>query len=438
MIHKFKGKSARAIAASVEKAVHSGALHAGEPLPTIRELAAALRVSPVTVAAAYRQLQTRGLVSGDRRRGSRIRPNPPSPLNPAPVAGVAEGLVDLATGNPDPALLPALDGAFRALDPSPRLYGDGLELRALVAFARSEFAADGIPASHVAVTSGALDAIDRILREHLRPGDRVAVEDPALPAILDLLAACGLDAEPVPLDRAGCDPASLAAVAPHVRAAILTPRAQNPTGAAWEAARAEELRRVLRKHRDSLVVIENDATGPVSGSPSATVCDGLTRWAVVRSVSKFLGPDLRVALVAGDELTIARVRGRQALGARWVSHLLQQLVLTLWSDPASARRLARAADVYTQRRLALAAALASHGVAINAPSGFNAWIPVREESATVQALAQRGWAVAAGERFRQRSAPAIRVTTSALAAEDAPGLAADIAACLRPSASVQA
>jgi DNA-binding transcriptional MocR family regulator len=436
--HNIRGSSARSIAASIEQAVHGGTLAAGQPLPTIRDLARSLRVSPVTVAAAYRQLQARGLVSGDRRRGSRIRPNPPSPLNPAPVAGVPEGLVDLATGNPDPALLPALDGPLRALDPSPRLYGEGLELRALVSFAAGEFAADGIPAAHLAVTSGALDAIERILREHLRAGDRVAVEDPTLPAILDLLAASGYRAEPVPLDQAGCAPASLAAVLPDVRAVILTPRAQNPTGAAWDAARADDLRRVLRKHRDSLVVIENDATGPVSGVPSATVSDGMARWAVVRSVSKFLGPDLRVALMAGDDLTIARVRGRLALGARWVSHLLQQLVLTLWSDPASARRLARAADLYTQRRLSLAAALASHGVTIDASSGFNVWIPVREETATVQALAQRGWAVAAGERFRQRAAPAIRVTTSALAVEEAPRLAEDVAACLRPSASVPA
>jgi DNA-binding transcriptional MocR family regulator len=117
-----------------------------------------------------------------------------------------------------------------------------------------------------------------------------------------------------------------------------------------------------------------------------------------------------------------------------VSHILQQLVVSLWSDPASGRRLARAADVYTLRRKALVSALETHGIPATAPSGFNVWLPVRDEAFAVQALAQRGWAVAPGARFRIRSPRAIRITTSALPVEDAPRLAADVADALRPSA----
>ena len=142
--------------------------------------------------------------------------------------------------------------------------------------------------------------------------------------------------------------------------------------------------------------------------------------------------------MTGDELTMARVQGRQALGVRRVSHLLQQLTLLLWSDPSSGRRLARAADLYAQRRAALVDALGAHGIAVGARSGFNVWIPVREEAATVQFLAHRGWAVAAGERFRIRSAPAIRVTTSALEAEGARRLAADCAEALLAAVPVSA
>ena len=136
-----------------------------------------------------------------------------------------------------------------------------------------------------------------------------------------------------------------------------------------------------------------------------TLAGETKHWVVIRSTSKFLGPDLRVAAVAGDELTIARVEGRQALGARWVSTILQQLVLALWADPSSGRLLARAADIYAQRRAALLSALAAGGITAYGRSGFNVWIPVRQEAAVVNALAERGWGVMAGERFRLRSAP---------------------------------
>jgi hypothetical protein len=64
---------------------------------------------------------------------------------------------------------------------------------------------------------------------------------------------------------------------------------------------------------------------------------------------------------------------------------------------------------------------------------LNIWIPLPEESAVIQSLFQRGWAVAAGERYRIRTSPAIRVTTASLDAGDAPKFANDLAEVLRPS-----
>ncbi|WP_423956310.1 GntR family transcriptional regulator, partial [Candidatus Binatus sp.] len=51
--YQIRGHSGNQIAASIENAIRSGRLHAGERLPTVRALAARLRVSPTTVAAAY-------------------------------------------------------------------------------------------------------------------------------------------------------------------------------------------------------------------------------------------------------------------------------------------------------------------------------------------------------------------------------------------------
>src|SRR5207253_11194116 len=69
----ISGDGAVKIAASVESAVASGRAAAGELLPPVRLLASALRVSPATVASAYRLLQERGIAVADGRRGTRIR-----------------------------------------------------------------------------------------------------------------------------------------------------------------------------------------------------------------------------------------------------------------------------------------------------------------------------------------------------------------------------
>jgi DNA-binding transcriptional MocR family regulator len=149
-------------------------------------------------------------------------------------------------------------------------------------------------------------------------------------------------------------------------------------------------------------------------------------------VSKSLGPDLRVALVACDAQTMARVEGRQTLGIRWVSHVLQRIVAAMWSNGRTQTRLARAERVYTERRDVLLRELAKRGIDAHGASGMNVWIPVSEESAVVQGLLHAGWAVQAGERYRIRSAPAIRVTISALERADAVAFADDLARILRP------
>jgi DNA-binding transcriptional MocR family regulator len=147
---------------------------------------------------------------------------------------------------------------------------------------------------------------------------------------------------------------------------------------------------------------------------------------VIRSLSKVIGPDLRIALVAGDERTIGRVEGRQLLGPGWVSHLLQQAAAELWSASSTKKLLARATRVYAERRQALVDALAERGIDARGSTGLGVWIPVEEEAAAVQQLLDRGWAVSPGERFRFRTPPGIRVTTAGLEPVEARELAAAV------------
>ncbi len=304
----------------------------------------------------------------------------------------------------------------------------------LLRLSRRGFKQDGVPTEALAVVGGALDGIERVLGAQLRRGDRVAVEDPAFSGVLDLLSGLGLVPEPVAIDDSGPLPAGLEATLRRgVQALIVTPRAQNPTGAALDPARVRALRRVLRGFPEVLI-IEDDHAGPVAGAPAHTLCDvSRARWAVVRSVSKSLGPDLRLAVLAGDAATVARVEGRQLLGIRWVSHVLQRLVVALWTERGMASHLRGAERTYALRREALLAALREHDIAAGGRSGLNVWVPVPEEASVVSYLLDRGWAVVAGERYRIESPPAIRITTATLEPSEAQRLAADLARALEPT-----
>ena len=421
------GAGAATIAGQIERLIAAGELRPGERLPAVRTLAAGLGVSPATVSAGYRSLRDRGLVTPNGRHGTAVAAQPPLRVRPART--LPPGVRDLASGNPDPAILPPMGAALAQIDTAHKLYGGPAILPQLAEIARAGFAADGIT-GEVAVVSGALDGIERVLQAELRPGDRVAVEDPGWPRVRDLVTAIGLRPEPVAVDQDGPVPDGLAAaLRAGARAVIATPRGQNPTGAVIDARRAARIQDILAAYAQVLV-IEDDYIAAIAGVPYAAIHGRSDRWAVVRSVSKVLGPDLRLATLAADPLTLSRIAGRQLLGPGWVSHLLQQTVATMSSDPAIRGLLARAEQRYATRQAALVAALAERGIGAHGRSGLGVWIPVEEEAAIVQALAERGWAVGAGERFRYRTAPGIRVTTTTLRPDEAPRLADDLATAI--------
>ncbi len=416
------------LAASIEAEIAGGRLAAGERLPTVRSLAGRLGLSPTTVAGAYRSLRERGLITTGGRRGTSVAAQPPLrvPQIPAAPAGVR----DLWSGNPSPALLPPLRPALEQVDPRPAMYGSPARADALVSLAAADFAVDGIRGD-IAIAGGALDAIERILGATVRPGDTVAVEDPTWPRLTDLLQAMGLRPGPVPMDDRGVIPAALErTLGRGARAVIVTPRGQNPTGATFDRRRQRELRAVLAGHR-GLLLIEDDYLASVSGGEYHELHAATDRWATIRSHSKLLGPDLRVAPVCGDPLTVSRLEGRRLLGAGWVSHILQQTAAALWRDALDRGLLARAERVYGERRRALVDALATHGINAQGETGLGVWIPVGEELSVVQYLGERGWGVSPGERYRLASPPAIRVTTADLEPADAVRLAADFAEVLR-------
>ncbi|MBT2418318.1 aminotransferase class I/II-fold pyridoxal phosphate-dependent enzyme [Streptomyces sp. ISL-22] len=433
--YRIEGRRAAEIASSVERAVGSGELEPGQLLPPMRELAVELGVNPNTVAAAYRILRERGVIETAGRRGSRVRPRPATTGREYVRVDVPEGVRDVASGNPDPALLPSLAEAFAAAaeqgDREPVLYGDEPVEPELARIARAALDADSVPEGPLAVAFGSLDAIERVLAAHLKPGDTVAVEDPGWGSLLDLIPALGLRMAPVAVDDEGPLAGDVRrALAAGARALVVTDRAQNPTGAVVSAARARALRAVLEEY-PQILLIEDDHGHGIVDLPLHPLAGAARNWAFVRSVAKAYGPDLRLAVLTGDPVTVDRVHGRQRLGPGWVSRLMQRAVVRLWSDGALDPTAVAAA--YGHRRDLLLAALAERGVEAHGRSGLNVWIPVPDETGAVARLLHAGWAVAPGARFRMNAPPGIRITVSTLAPDEITPLAHAVATAVGPA-----
>lgn len=419
----LSGTSAVQIAGSVEQAIRAGRLAGDDPLPPIREAAARLGVNRNTVAQAYGLLRDRGLVYGRGRGGTRVTPAPDVGQELS-VVRTAPDALDLASGNIDASLLPSLARAAARMQWQQTGYDRAGEDPELLDLFRATFRDEAVPAEHLMLGHSALDLVERALRGHIQPGSRVLVEDPVWPPLLALLRSLGVVVDPVPVDEQGVVPDKLAqGLGPAVAAVVLTPRAQNPTGLDLPVERLEAIQRTLQDHPHVLLILD-DHWGPLSAAPAPRIDPALSGWLLIRSVSKFLGPDLRLAVATGDGMTIARMARQFSVGPRWVSRLVQRMAIELWRDEETHAQVATARRTYAERRQALLDALRRNGFRPSDGSGVNLWLGVRDEAAIVERMAHRGYAIQGGQPFRLRSSPGVRLSIGNMPVPEALAIAA--------------
>lgn len=429
---QITGTTAAEIADSVRSLRERGMLRAGDALPPVRELAGILGVNRNTAVAAYRQLAQAGLVISRGRAGTLI-----AGADNIAREGVAADTVlhDLGSGNPDPQLIPDPTAALGRIVGRPVLYGEPVIDRGLAEWAREWMLAD-LPREdlRISVTSGAVDAVERLLAQALMRDDAVALEDPCFLASIHTVRLGGYRAVPVPVDEEGMTVDGLrAALDAGVRAIISTPRAQNPTGVSLSPTRAAALREVLTEH-PYVLIIEDDHFSLLSTQPYASLIGPEhRRYALIRSVSKFLGPDMCLALAGTDPTTAERLAMRLSPGTTWVSHLLQRLAHAQLTDPGVRAQIERAGAHYAERNAAFSTELAARGIRTVSSEGLSLWVrldvPAR---VAAERLMRRGWLARTGDEFRLDdtgpSSSCLRLTVHDLDAADAARLVDDLAA----------
>ncbi|CAD5994704.1 aminotransferase class I/II-fold pyridoxal phosphate-dependent enzyme [Agreia sp. COWG] len=405
IVATVESRSPEGIAAGISRLIRGGALGAGDRLPTVRDLAAALGVSPATVSSAWQALGRVGLIASRGRAGSFVLEASTAWMPPhfGELAGShVTARLDLSTGTPDPELLPDLALALGQV-PTRADTASYLDMRVLPDLERTLRSSWPFVPQALTILDGALDAISRCLEVVARYGDRVVVEDPGFPAFLDLLDQLGVEAIPVAVDGEGMRPDLLAtALDANPAAIIIQPRAQNPTGVSLTAKRARELARVIRSksHLTDPVVIEDDHSGEITTAPAFSLGEWLpNRTLHVRSFAKSHGPDLRIGALGGPTSIVDRVVSRRMLGPGWTSRMLQTILFQLLTAAPSVTQISEARRVYHARQKALSEALVRHGAEHTPSDGINTWLRVADERAAIVSLAASGIRVAAGSTF---------------------------------------
>ncbi len=375
-------------------------------LPSERAVSLELGVSRNTVTRAYADLVAAGfattrhgagtfaVVPADRRRAhDHALRSLASPHDP-------EGSIDLTCAST--TAVPGINVAYaRAMERLPGYLGsDGYRptglpmLRELIA---QRFAQRGLPTDpdQIMVTSGALAATAVVARALSRPGDRVMIESPVYPNVIEALRLGGARLVACPMGDAlgeeGWDldgiAATLTQTRPHL--AYLIPDFQNPTGFLMRDAQRARYAEALRATRTVPIVDESLQALSLTDAPmplpfAAHAPEAIT----LGSVSKLYWSGLRVGWIRVphglmDRLIKARLQldlGTALFDQLVVSELLQDDALL------TARR-----SLLRERRDALA-----HAVAAQLPQwrfrlpqgGMTLWLQLPGNSSATQLAAR--------------------------------------------------
>jgi GntR family transcriptional regulator/MocR family aminotransferase len=361
------------LSSALREAIRGGRLPAGSALPPSRTLAEDLGCSRWVVTEAYAQLAAEGYLEARVGSGTRVRPGdraatgrppPQSPPARAPRIDLAPGLPDLRAfplGRWVSALrvvastLPYAELGYPDPTGHPRLRQVLAEYLARVRGALAD------PA-HVTVCRGVADGAGRICQTLRAAGiDTVAVEDPGWHRLREAAAGTGLRVLPIPVDDQGLRVDDLDDD-PGVRAVLVSPTHQFPTGVVLSPARRAAL--LAWAHRVDGLILEDDydaefrydrrPVGTMQGTdPSRVVLLG--------SVSKTLSPALGIGWVVTPPAWTARFRTTAGPGSPGWPSTLDQLTFAAFLQSGAYDRHLRAARLrYRQRRDRLVEALTSH------------------------------------------------------------------------------
>ncbi|WP_085617770.1 MULTISPECIES: PLP-dependent aminotransferase family protein [unclassified Pseudomonas] len=383
------------IADALEQDIGSGRLVAGERLPTLKDLAESLNVTPGTIGRAYDEAAKRGLVVGEVGRGTfvlqqrQLQSSPPAPVaRPKPVAAEREsGQIDLSIIKPNDAhMTDWLRGAINELAASPDL--------AQVL----DYVTDGGHATHkqagaawiqrwlpearwqqVVLTSGAQHGLLVAISSLSKSDDVVLCESFCYPGIISLAHSMGRRLRGVAMDEHGLIPEALRAACLEHRPSLLVcvTTHQNPTNSIMPHARRQAIAEIAREF--DLFIVDDDIYGFLEPAPDY---QPLAAYAPERSVyltslSKSVLPALRIGYLYAPPQTLSRLSSMVRSSVWMPSPLMAQLASNLINS-GMADQLVREQQEEAAARQQMAREILGKYKIRSQPNSFHIWLELPE------------------------------------------------------------
>ncbi len=357
----------RRLALAIRAAIERGDLQPGEVLPAERTLAKTLAVSRTTVVAAYDYLRDESVVESRRGSGTRVAYQP---AVTAPRGTDAPALHSMLGGDRSAihftaACLPGNDLVTTAIarlsteELAPHVAGTGYEpagialLREAIA---NYYVQQGLPtdADQIIVTNGAQQALVLLTRLNLGSGERVVLEDPTYPGIIDAIRPTGARMVPVPVGPHGAETTALADAVTRATPALiyLIPTFQSPTGALMPEAVGRQVVKIAAESAVPVIddrVLANiafDSTPP----PPLAVHDSAGVVITVESASKIFWAGLRIGWVRAPAPVIARLTRLKVVADLGTNIITQLITARMLADVETSRRFIQQ-DVARRHRI---------------------------------------------------------------------------------------
>ncbi|WP_132663316.1 PLP-dependent aminotransferase family protein [Rhizobium sp. PP-CC-3G-465] len=414
--------------------IASRALLPGAKLPSIRKLAAALKVSTSTVVEAYERLVGDGTIQSRPGSGFYVTHHAGATTIPFSVADAGpkrdraidpfwvsrQSLeADAEDAKPGcgwlpPSWLPE-DGVRRALRTlsrakSPVLseYGSPLGLAPLRQLIGRRMGERGIEASpdQILLAESGTQAIDLLCRLLLEPGDTVLVDDPCYFNFHALLRAHRAQIVGVPYTPTGPDiDAFTKAVADHRPRLYITNSAiHNPTGAILSPVTAHRVLKIAEQ--GNVVIIEDDIFADFERSPAPRLAafDGLDRVIHIGSFSKTLSASGRCGFIAAKPEWIDSLTDLKIATTFGGGRMTAELVYGVLSDGSYRKHLETLRQRLATAMQTVSTRLQNLGVTpwLEPQAGMFLWcrLPEDRDAADVARSAlQRGLVLAPGNAF---------------------------------------